>query len=302
MLDAASVGILASEALACPSDAIVVARFERSFCLDVGTTLITIGDRGLHDGPLNVRLKSEAGSGLTSDLAIETDQRWTVSSYRLRRHDGLEIELGHAQIWQPDRPHGATDPSQLRDGLNNLLARLEERDHENGGLIRLVLPNLPPRTATERAAKPHIEALMNDLPCWLLDDAPPDQSPAIQLLGLGPGLTPSGDDLLAGILIAWHQIGARRASRCFSKCLLEACATRTTPISLAHLTAAAKGYGAAPLHCLLNAVIANRQAELEEALDAAAKIGHSSGLDAIVGMVLALNAWQQADDKTPVIA
>ena len=83
---------------------------------------------------------------------------------------------------------------------------------------------------------------------------------------------------------------------------MAASAARTTPISRAHIEAAAKGYGASPLHRLLNALTADRRAELAEALDAVAKIGHSSGMDAIAGMVLALNAWLQADDKTPVNA
>ena len=62
VLDAASVGVLAGEALRRPGEAVVVASFEHSFCLDVGGTLITIGDGSLHDGPLNVRLAAYHGA------------------------------------------------------------------------------------------------------------------------------------------------------------------------------------------------------------------------------------------------
>ncbi|MEM8949079.1 MAG: DUF2877 domain-containing protein [Pseudomonadota bacterium] len=239
----------------------------------------------------------------TTDLAIETGQHWTASAERLERHDGLEIDLRHAVIWRPERLAGTPDRACLKHGLHHLQTLLLEQHAGDDGLIRLVLDDEHPRSGTERAAKPHIEALKDDLPRWLLDDARPDPRPAIQLLGLGPGLTPSGDDLLAGILIAWHHLSASAAANRLSHHLIgtgEAC-TRTTPISLAHLEAAARGYGASPLHQLLNALIVNRRLEIADALDAAAKIGHSSGLDAIAGMVLAMTAWLQAD-KTPIMA
>lgn len=302
VLDAASVGVLASEALSRPGNAVVFARFQRSFCLDVGGALITIGDGSLYDGPLNVRLPAYHEAAFTTDLGIEVSQCWTTSPDRLQRTDGLAVNLANAFVWQPESSATRPDPSQLKDGLNSVLARLQERDLDGDGLIRLVLPDLHPRTATERAAKPHIEALMADLQHWLSDDVPPDPVPLIQLLGLGPGLTPSGDDLLAGILIAWHHLGAFAASNRLSINLLEASAARTTPISQAHLMAASRGYGAAPLHHLLNSLTADRRAEVAEALDVVAKIGHSSGMDAIAGMVLALTAWLQADSKVTIKA
>lgn len=302
VLEADSVGILAARALGSPNDAVVLGRFERSFCLDVGGALITIGDDTLHDGPLNVRLGPMSGVSLTSDLGIQPGQRWTASPKRLRRRDGLEIDLGTASIWQPEKPNAAPERLQLKNGLDHLQSLIEERQIEGSGLSRLVIQRAPPRTATERAAHPHIEALNADLRHWLLDDAPPDPAPAIQLLGLGPGLTPSGDDLLAGLLITWHHLGAGLVADRLGCALLAAAVECTTPISQAHLAAAASGYGAAPLHHLLTAVVASRHFEVAETLDVVAKIGHSSGLDAIAGMMLALTAWLQADCDVPITA
>ncbi|MGI9507354.1 MAG: hypothetical protein ACR2RE_30290, partial [Geminicoccaceae bacterium] len=54
-LDAGTVGVLAHRALDHVSQATVIARFERSFCLDVTGKLVTIGDESLDDGPLNLR-------------------------------------------------------------------------------------------------------------------------------------------------------------------------------------------------------------------------------------------------------
>lgn len=302
VLDAASVGVLAGEVLSRPGPAAILASFERSFCLDVGGELITIGDDSLHDGPLNLRLTGHQGAGFTIDYGIEVGQRWTVSPDRLCRTDGLAIDLTSAVAWRPRLPTERPDHAKLTDGLACLHNLLETLDPKDDGLLRLTLEPGSPRNATERAAEPHIDALRTDLPHWLLDDVVPDRAPVVQLLGIGPGLTPSGDDLLAGILIAWHHIGMGLAAGRLERIVLDAAVERTTPISQAHLAAAAKGYGAAPLHDLLQAVLANKPPDIEQALDAAAKIGHSSGLDAIAGMMLALTAWLEVKHEVPITA
>lgn len=300
-LDARSIGVLAHRTLRRPGPAVVVARFERSFCLEIDKKLITVGDGDLHDGPLNVRLASTFGGRLSSALDVERNQRWTVSSAGLRRGDGLEIDCTRAAVWQPNGPGAGADRVRLSENLRWLRDLLHERALPEDGLIRLVLEANPPRTATERAAQPYIALLESGLPDDLKGDGA-DPSAAIQLLGLGPGLTPSGDDLLAGLMIAWHHVGAPVAAKRLGQVLLEAGVGRTHPISLAHLEAASLGYGAAPLHDLLEALVVDDRRALEEALDATAKIGHSSGIDAIAGIMLALNAWIEARRDAPIAA
>lgn len=285
VLDAASVGVLASRALRGEGEAGVIARFERSFCLDVGGTLITIGDASLYDGPLTIRLKQ-----LFADNDVETGQRWTTSPDRLRRNDGLIIDLTAAPIWTPDHPKTPPHPARLRRGLAHLLARLEKRNLPEEGLIGLVVTDRQVRNAVERAALVPIDALRKHLPRQLADDAV--DSPLIaDLIGLGPGLTPSGDDLLCGVLVTCRHLGETRTVERLGEAVNAAAVAATTPISRAHLAAAAEGYAAAPLHHLLHALIDDDRPAIAEALDAVAQIGHSSGLDALAGMVLALTAW-----------
>jgi len=292
------VGLLAARALKSRRSAAVLARFERSFCLDVGGEPITIGDQDLHLGPLNLRLATGDNARLTTVLRIETGQRWVLSPDRLTRSDGLVIDLSKAVVWRPNAPATKPDRTRLRENLDHLHRLLLERDLPEDGLISLSLDLGPPRTATERAALPLLQALKADLPRLLENTANADPARAARLLGLGPGLTPSGDDLLAGLLIAWRQLGAVAAADRLARALLDGGQERTTVISLAHLRAAAKGYGAAPLHDLLDAIFGNHRQGLDEALDAAAKIGHSSGFDAIAGVMLAFCAWLEADNPT----
>ena len=57
-----------------------------------------------------------------------------------------------------------------------------------------------------------------------------------KLPGAGPGLTPSGDDLLAGVMLALHRLHhAGSWRRCFGNNWSPMLATRTNAISAAHL-------------------------------------------------------------------
>jgi len=275
--------------------ATVIARFARSFCLKLDATLITVGDGTLPDGPLTIRLNGAGNVNLISALAIETGQLWRASSHRLRRADGLIIDLRHATTWQPDIPSTAPDRATLAAGLHHLRHLLHRRNLPEDGLIRLVL-GAHAKTPTERLAAP----IITNLRSQHLTQVTPGAAGA--LLGLGPGLTPSGDDLLAGLLITCHHLSAAHIANQLGPSLLSAGAARTTPISLAHLAAAARGYGSAPLHDLLNALVTNDRVIMEEALDATAKIGHSSGMDAIAGLVLASTAWLRAGDQRLAVA
>ena len=302
VLEAGTVGVLAERVLDHVGGATVIARFERSFCLDIAGRLITIGDERLDDGPLVLRLADWFQEGIAEALSVATRDIWTLSPGCLERMDGLRIDHSKAIIWCPRRPRNAANRSLLSSNLTYLRHRLSEQKRSDDGLIRLVLDAGPPRTPTELAARPCIQSLAATLPSWLKHDQVDDAAQARRLLGLGPGLTPSGDDLLAGLLITWHQLGEASKAERLGLDLLTDAVEHTNAISLAHLEAAAQGFGAAPLHDLLLALGDDDRSIIDEALDAASKIGHSSGLDAIAGMVLALTAWIEAGRQSPAAA
>jgi hypothetical protein len=111
-----------------------------------------------------------------------------------------------------------------------------------------------------------------------------DLAGAVGLLaGLGPGLTPSGDDVLAGILLI-----ASLTDR-FSPPELRAAAdtARTHDISRSFLRWAANGHSIEPVHDLLSTVAAGRPTHRAE--QAVAAIGATSGHDLLLGLRLALS-------------
>jgi hypothetical protein len=107
--------------------------------------------------------------------------------------------------------------------------------------------------------------------------------PAARLLGFGPGLTPAGDDVLAGLLL-----GSRSDRRAHERVLAEVRAGglhRTTALSAALLTDAAEGY-AIPVVSRLLAWLAGRGAEpAEDVVGPVVQVGHTSGLALAWGVV-----------------
>ncbi|MBO1331570.1 DUF2877 domain-containing protein [Streptomyces sp. VRA16 Mangrove soil] len=100
------------------------------------------------------------------------------------------------------------------------------------------------------------------------------------LLGLGPGLTPSGDDILCGLLLARRAWGGPLAPL---RAAVAHAPRRTTLLSAALVRHAARGECVAPAHALLTGTTDPRTA-----LRALLTVGHHSGGDLARGVAAAL--------------
>jgi hypothetical protein len=102
--------------------------------------------------------------------------------------------------------------------------------------------------------------------------------------GLGPGLTPAGDDALSGILFAFRAMGGPSVEAAL---VAVARSVRTSDLGAAVLEAAAGGFHVEPVHDL---VMAASVADSNAAATAAAdldRFGSSSGADVAYGLRLA---------------
>lgn len=123
---------------------------------------------------------------------------------------------------------------------------------------------------------------------WIAKDAQ-GSAPraAASLIGLGPGLTPAGDDFAGGALIALRAAGHAPLADRVAAWALALAEEGTGKISRAHLRCAAAGEGHEALHDLLRALNEGEVA-IARSMDALSRVGHSSGLDAAAGALLAL--------------
>ncbi len=108
------------------------------------------------------------------------------------------------------------------------------------------------------------------------------------LIGLGPGLTPSGDDALGGIESALHAAGHPVAG--FLGAALDDVETRTTAVSVALLRHAARGEVAERVHRLLDGLTAPDPAGIAQAIKTGVRHGATSGSDLLAGVLLGLDA------------
>jgi len=112
---------------------------------------------------------------------------------------------------------------------------------------------------------------------------------ALALLGLGPGLTPSGDDFVGAALFARRLLMASALERSEGSMLIAdliaAARKRTHPISAALFADLASGESFAPLHRLAAAFERGGEDEIAHAAGAMTRIGHSSGFDMLAGFV-----------------
>lgn len=118
----------------------------------------------------------------------------------------------------------------------------------------------------------------------------PVATAAERLLGLGEGLTPSGDDVLTGLAFVCAHPGFHLAA--LLPPLRAAAATadrRTTQLSEVTLRAALTGRARQRMHDLVDAVIARAERDLRTAVAKTAEIGHSSGHDILTGIRLGMH-------------
>jgi hypothetical protein len=258
MLDASRSSFAAEEAGRFARDALdgregeVCAVFRRSFYLHVADRsaagrFVCVGDASLGRGPLN---------------ALVSDFRAPALG------DKIRVAMQSCRLWQPpvlDEAAGAADLGSLREA-----ARGRVPEEGLGGLI------LGSYNGLSTHAQPALEAL----DAWLAGNELAAQAEA--LIGLGPGLTPSGDDYFGGMLVALRACG--RAAQCAAlwRWLEPLLAGRTSAISAAHLAAAAEGEAHEALHFCI-AQLFTKNGAWSTVLPQLDAVGHCSGWDALAG-------------------
>jgi Protein of unknown function (DUF2877) len=251
--------------------------------LDDGRMLALLAPH-LGNVPHGVRLDAPAGFVFSRHLAVS--ERVSCRADVLRIAGALSIDLGSARAWQGELSSARVDlavPDIARAWGAAWHALRRGRacgEHSDAMALTRAVDREGVRLA--RAAR----ALQAADAANALD----------RLIGRGPGLTPSGDDLITGFLAGLFSTAADdRALRAFLEgfCLTVArAAASTTDISRAYLTQAADGWFAEPLVTLARQIGAGvDHGSIDSATIAALRVGHTSGGASVFGLLLGLAAW-----------
>lgn len=210
----------------------------------------------------------------------------------------LTIAFGEPPVWDPVpgwEVIRGTDA--LAIGRRQLLKRALSSHAPAEGLSSLVGSRIRPRAdagsnlRVVRVAQVAAHRLLEGL---RLNSVEETEAGALVLLGLGPGLTPSGDDFLVGCLHAlWLSYPSDQA-RSIAASVKAWARGRTTTLSRAWIEAAARGEAAEHWHVLFDSLASGVPRRILSSAGKLLKVGHSSGADSLVGFLTTLDTLEAA--------
>lgn len=280
----------------------VEAVFENSFYLSAQGNWLCLAGPSVAMGPVVLRC----------DVPEETDWRATGI------HVGMAARIGDTSIhlqpsfvfsfadtsdWTPPAIPEWT-PESLSRGVGFVETWMRGGTNCDEGLGEFILPSsgpssgAGPKSVVAQRASGSVRSLCDWLAIVLASSnkLPKVLSDAIdQLIGLGPGLTPSGDDFLGGAMIGLQVVGRSDLSELLFGIVKGKVALRSNAISAAHLAAAAEGAGGEWLHAALNGTLAGDVGLLPTALTNVGRMGHTSGWDALAGVITVFREWSACE-------
>jgi len=273
--------------------------FERALNFNDGDGAIIglVGPNG-GNGPATLVLEGLPAAGFSAARIKRGAVAEVDDAGRLLIARDLIVDPSMAELWLPPRIQVEVEPERVRANVDQAarLAYALRGGDGLGGLLACLHP-LVTGPAAEPPARlsPLLRAAWSGLaeliPAWRAGDAAAVGPAAGRLVGLGPGQTPSGDDLLAGLMVVSDRMGARQVVPLRAACL-ESAAGRTTDLGLARLRYAAEGDLDERSELALAALLRGGPAEVEAATRELLAFGHSSGLDILVGILLGIGLAQ----------
>jgi len=238
----------------------VVAVFDRFFYLELASTYVCVGNSDFSNGPLNIVSSAPSQTNwIASGLRVGDSA--SVTNSHLKVGTNISFGFGDVQIWTPA-------PALISPVLITS--------------IELFYAATPSQNCLPEQASPLIEALSK----WLKNSNPEVPAPIKNLLGMGPGLTPSCDDFIGAMLITLYHLKQKDTQTQLANAVVELAPACTNPISAQHLYAAIEGLGSDAFHQVLQGDT--------PALGTLTSIGHSSGWDALAGLYMTLKVCQNS--------
>lgn len=207
-----------------------------------------------------------------------------------RLPSGSALRLAGATLWEPEpaRPVATGDPAVGAAALGRSLAALGPR----GSIWEQVLSVWDGRPSPGGAlalAEPRIAALKA---ACLGSDRDAARISAVRLIGLGPGLTPAGDDFLAGLTAtllraARWGMASGPISEALADLLSDRSRVKTTLPAETMLASAARGWLGEAASDVATGLLGGTDRALARFPDLLAT-GHTSGADTAAGIYMAL--------------
>lgn len=288
---ATAIGEAAAHILSGTREGRVAAVFERSFYAAFAGGLVCIGSAEFSVGPSSL-LAVFDDIGAWRDRLVQGDPVAVRDGAVFA--GGVAVDFSGLTPWRapPVPPLRAID---IAGGLGQIAEAVERREAVGLGVLVGALchgRSLAPSGIDPflKRSIPVIAALGDWVERAMEGEAGPVPDPT-PLIGLGPGLTPSGDDFISGFLVALRRLGRGAVADALAAVVLPIAERATNTISAAHLTHAASGQISACLIEVFDRVVAGDGCEA--LLDQVSSIGHTSGWDCLAGLIAAASAIER---------
>lgn len=253
--------------------------YQKTINLQFDNTLLAIQAQQSVLSPLSLITNLEGAE--ISRLGIQPGMTVSVagSSISVRQIKDLEFSFSHALITSLSLP----DTECFGTYLTERIAKALDLSEGNG--FSALFQNANRHQPFQDPVIQYASRQMDTCRSLCLTGAYQNAAEALgRLIGLGIGLTPSGDDFLCGVLAGLRIHGG--SDTCFYHTLSTEIQTHlkdTNDISRAFLDCALKGWFSLPVIRLKNPL------SPEEILADFSRIGHSSGLDTLSGILYTLS-------------
>lgn len=260
------------------------------YCLTASSRIVFLTTEKFF-GPLSI---------ITNSLPAFSQADWTAAKITYTpkwfkiSELGVQIDLTHAETWQPPQlPSSITASERRVELIKSIITILlgSQRESIFFPVLKWVLtPQLV--IVTPFTSLFEFSELKRELRLAISNNEP--RQAAIILapfFGMGPGLTPAGDDFIWGFLLTltrWRSVLCPRFDlEKFSTLLLASARRKTTFLSTSLIECASFGWADAGLVSVLDGLFSG-EINIQESVWKILAYGSSSGLDAFTGMLVAL--------------
>jgi len=295
----ASVGFTAYSRLAGSGTGSVVGVYDRAINMVLPRGLVCLVAEEVERGPINMTVRLPAGRPSLSSLGLQIGDKVRVHHLTLELGHGHRASFGSAKIYSPgQRPKlDLLEKDEIAANLQAMRSVVLGRGNMGGlgGLMALLLPGAegPAAVKLNMFASAALFGMASLEQAFHSEDARLLGEAIRGLIGLGPGLTPSADDMLAGLVLmcmiyskeAGH---LRRASELVARTTVAEAHGRTTIISEEYLGQAALGRGNERALRLCEALLTGGRESVARETKRVLAIGATSGTDTVLGISLGL--------------
>ncbi|OCA85847.1 hypothetical protein A8F94_13350 [Bacillus sp. FJAT-27225] len=270
--------------------------FNNSFNLAFGDSLIHIGDVEKGISPFGIGLNKQDVQQFIREIRGNQNVVWHRHSETFVFSEGPSLSIGQAELANPVLYGFMYNLWHLKDNLLFVADRLLQEDWQTGlaqtNNDKIMLIKFLTDPIFNQKDHPILHELDN-LKMLARGDQSTDANNVFNYwIGRGLGLTPSGDDVITGICAIFSALEGTNDvfQQQLKTYLFEYGRKRTTHISLEYLLYAAENKFHSHLIQMCQVMDKPRGTEFMTALEEMRKIGHTSGADTVIGVLLGIKA------------